>query len=25
VIWAHCITNALLWAYTVWTGDWQFL
>ncbi len=25
VIWAHGITNALLWIYTVRTGDWQFL
>jgi len=25
VIWAHGLTNALLWAYTAWTGDWQFL
>lgn len=25
VVWAHGITNALLWAYTVWTWDWQFL
>lgn len=25
VIWAHGITNALLWVYTVHTGDWQFL
>ena len=25
VIWAHCITNALLWVYTLYTGDWQFL
>lgn len=25
VIWAHGITNALLWAYTVRTGDWRFL
>jgi len=25
VVWAHGITNALLWVYTVWTGDWQFL
>jgi membrane protease YdiL (CAAX protease family) len=25
VIWAHGITNALLWAYTLRTGDWQFL
>ena len=25
VIWAHGITNALLWAYCVKTGDWQFL
>ena len=25
VIWAHGITNALLWVYTLGTGDWQFL
>jgi membrane protease YdiL (CAAX protease family) len=25
VVWAHGITNALLWVYTVYTGDWQFL
>jgi len=25
VIWAHRITNALLWVYTVNSGDWQFL
>lgn len=25
VIWAHAITNALLWVYTVRTGDWRFL
>jgi len=25
VCWAHGITNALLWAYTLQTGDWQFL
>lgn len=25
VIWAHGITNALLWVYTVYTNDWQFL
>lgn len=25
VIWAHGITNALLWAYCVYYGDWQFL
>jgi membrane protease YdiL (CAAX protease family) len=25
VIWAHGITNALLWTYVVVTGDWQFL
>jgi hypothetical protein len=24
VIWAHAITNALLWAYTVQTRDWRF-
>ncbi|MCC7147018.1 MAG: CPBP family intramembrane metalloprotease [Phycisphaeraceae bacterium] len=25
VVWAHGITNALLWIYTLGTGDWQFL
>lgn len=25
VIWAHGLTNALLWGYTLATGDWQFL
>ncbi len=25
VVWAHGITNALLWIYTLQTGDWQFL
>ena len=25
VIWAHGITNALLWGYTLWTDDWRFL
>ena len=25
VIWAHGLTNALLWAYVIWSGDWQFL
>lgn len=25
VVWAHGLTNALLWGYTLWTGDWQFL
>ncbi len=25
VCWAHGITNALLWAYTIITRDWQFL
>ncbi len=25
VVWAHAITNGLLWAYTLHTGDWQFL
>ncbi len=25
VIWAHGITNALLWVYTIYSGDWQFL
>ncbi len=25
VIWAHGITNTLLWLYSVKTGDWQFL
>jgi len=25
VIWAHGLTNALLWGYSLQTGDWQFL
>ncbi|MEX2672491.1 MAG: hypothetical protein WD294_10315 [Phycisphaeraceae bacterium] len=25
VIWAHGITNAVLWAYTLQTADWRFL
>jgi len=25
VVWAHGITNALLWVYTLNTGNWQFL
>jgi membrane protease YdiL (CAAX protease family) len=25
VCWAHGITNALIWLYTVHTGDWRFL
>jgi hypothetical protein len=25
VVWAHGITNAYLWGYTIITGDWQFL
>jgi len=25
VIWSHAITNALLWGYTIWSGDWQFI
>ncbi|MCC5828494.1 MAG: CPBP family intramembrane metalloprotease [Phycisphaeraceae bacterium] len=25
VIWAHGLTNALLWGYVIATGDWQFL
>ena len=25
VVWSHAITNALLWAYTLWSWDWQFL
>jgi hypothetical protein len=25
VVWAHGITNAVLWAYTLTSGDWQFL
>ena len=25
VCWAHGITNALLWGYTVYYGNWQFL
>ena len=25
VIWSHAIINALLWGYTLWTGNWEFL
>jgi membrane protease YdiL (CAAX protease family) len=25
VIWAHGVTNACLWLYSVGTGDWQFM
>jgi membrane protease YdiL (CAAX protease family) len=25
IIWSHGITNAGLWAWTLYTGDWQFL
>lgn len=25
VIWAHGLTNAILWGYTLATGDWRFL
>lgn len=25
VIWSHGITNALLWGWCVWTGEWWFL
>ena len=25
LVWAHGITNALLFAYCAWEGDWQFL
>ncbi len=25
VIWSHALVNALLWAYTLQTDDWQFL
>ncbi|MEQ9460781.1 MAG: CPBP family glutamic-type intramembrane protease [Phycisphaeraceae bacterium] len=25
IAWSHGITNALLWGYTVYTDDWQFL
>ena len=25
VVWAHGITNGLLWTYTLYTNDWQFL
>lgn len=24
-VWAHAITNALIWAYTLKSGDWQFM
>lgn len=25
IAWSHGITNALLWSWTLWTDDWQFL
>ncbi|NBC10987.1 MAG: CPBP family intramembrane metalloprotease [Planctomycetes bacterium] len=25
IVWSHGITNAALWAWTLYTGDWQFL
>lgn len=25
VIWAHGLTNAIIWVYTIATGDWRFL
>jgi hypothetical protein len=25
VIWSHGLTNAFLWGYTLYSGDWQFL
>jgi hypothetical protein len=25
VIWSHAIINALLWGYTLWAGNWEFL
>ncbi len=25
IVWSHGITNAALWAWTLWTNDWQFL
>ncbi|MFP4223491.1 MAG: type II CAAX prenyl endopeptidase Rce1 family protein [Phycisphaeraceae bacterium] len=25
IVWSHGLTNALLWAYCVWSGDWQFM
>jgi hypothetical protein len=25
VVWTHGITNAALWAYTLYTDDWRFL
>lgn len=25
VIWSHGLTNALLWAYVIYTNDWRFL
>jgi len=25
IVWSHAITNAALWAWTLYTGDWQFL
>ena len=25
IVWSHAITNALLWGWCVWTGQWMFL
>lgn len=25
IVWSHGLTNAFLWAYTLWSDDWQFL
>ena len=25
IVWSHGLTNALLWGYTLWSDDWQFL
>lgn len=25
IVWSHGITNATLWAWTLWSNDWQFL
>lgn len=25
IVWSHGITNAVLWGWTLYTGDWQFL
>ncbi len=25
IVWSHGLTNALLWGYTLWSNDWQFL